>query len=101
MTNYNYNETYTHKIADAVHAAVIEASLSDDRTFAMIRSGEVAKALLMALAAFSATSEAVDTKQKRRTFAEQCAKRLANYIEEARLAPSIMYMPTVALNQIH
>ena len=98
MTNYKYDETYTHKIADAVHAAVVEASLSDDRTFALIKSGEVAKALLMALAAFTASSEAVNTKQKRHTFAEQCSKRLTTYIEEARGLPFVMNMPTVAFH---
>ncbi len=103
MMNYRLDDDYQASVEKALTKAMIEASMSDDKTVCAVRSGEVCHALLNVFAFVAHTSDAVSTPTKQRKFCDEIAKRLYRRISLMReeKAAEAANMTTVHLDQAH
>ena len=82
-----YDVEFERLLADAIIETIATKSLVTDANVMVLRTGETATALVIALETIMALSPLMDTPSELRKFAEHTAKRLRKNISKLRADP--------------
>jgi hypothetical protein len=89
------DEDYFQRLQDALLAALLQVSRDPDSKVAMVRSAELVSACINLIGIFAASSTAVDTPEKLKLFAQECAWRIARSILKTQELAAAGELPTI------